>query len=84
MKPIVIMVVICTECFFLINAITFTLLYLAMQRFSIYCIPFVTLALFFGIKHRNAEMGRWTYLPWRGRLPFAVTKSLERGCQHDP
>ena len=64
------------ECFFLINAIAFTLLYMAMQRFSIYCIPFVTLALFFGIKHRNLEIGRWTHLPWRGRLPFAITFSL--------
>ncbi len=64
------------ECLFLINAIAFTLLYLAMQRFSIYCIPFVTLALLFGIKHRKLKIGRWTHLPWRGRLPFAITFSL--------
>jgi hypothetical protein len=64
------------ECLFLVNAIAFSLLYLLMQRFSIYCIPFVTLALFFWIKRHNSEIGRWTYLPWHGRLPFAVTFSL--------
>jgi len=60
------------ECFFLVNAIAFSLLYLLMQRFSIYCIPFVTLALLFWINGRNAEIGRWTYLPWHGKLPFAI------------
>ena len=64
------------ECLFLVNAIAFSLLYLLMQRFSIYCIPFVTLALFFWIKRRKSKIGRWTYLPWHGRLPFAFTFSL--------
>jgi len=64
------------ECFFLVNAVAFSLLYLLMQRFSIYCIPFVTLALFFWIKNRNSEIGLWTRLPWRGRLPFTATFGL--------
>jgi hypothetical protein len=58
--------------FFLVNGIAFTLLYLLMQRFSIYCIPFVTLALFFEIQRRGKTIGRWTYLPWRGKIPFAM------------
>ena len=61
---------------FIVNAIAFSLLYFLMQRFSIYCIPFVTLALFFCLKRRNSEIGRWTYLPWHGKLPFAATFGL--------
>jgi len=64
------------ECIFLVNAVAFSLLYLLMQRFSIYCIPFVTLALFYWIKSRDSEIGHWTRLPWRGRFPFAVAFCL--------
>ena len=61
---------------FLINALAFSVLYLLMQRFSIYCIPFVTLAVLFWIKRRQSEIGNWTYLPWHGRLPFMLTFCL--------
>jgi hypothetical protein len=61
------------ESIFLINAIAFSLLYLLMQRFSIYCIPFVTLAVLFWIKRRHRQIGNWTYLPWHGRVPFMLT-----------
>lgn len=64
------------ELFFLVNAIVFSILYILMQRFSIYCIPFVTLALLFWIKHSNSEIGRWTYLPWHGKVPFVITFCL--------
>jgi hypothetical protein len=64
------------ECIFIVNAIGFSLLYLLMQRFSIYCIPFVTLALFFWFKRYDWKIGRWTYLPWHGKIPFAATFSL--------
>lgn len=68
------------ECCFLVSAAAFSLLYLSMQRFSIYCIPFVSLALFFWIKHSNAGIGQWTYLPWHGRLPFFLSFSLCLCC----
>lgn len=65
-----------SECVFLVNAIAFSLLYLLMQRFSTYCIPFVTFALLFWIKRDQLTIGRWTYLPWHGRLPFVLTFCL--------
>jgi hypothetical protein len=65
-----------TELLFLINALAFSLLYVLMQRFSIYCVPFVTLALLFHINYRNFEIGHWTYLPWHGKLPFVATFGL--------
>jgi hypothetical protein len=64
------------EWLFLVNAAAFSLLYILMQRFSIYCIPFVTLALFFWIKHRNLEISRWTCLLRQSKLPFAAAFSL--------
>ncbi|CAB1059580.1 hypothetical protein D1BOALGB6SA_4342 [Olavius sp. associated proteobacterium Delta 1] len=65
-----------TELLFLVNALAFSLLYLLMQRFSIYCVPFVTIALLYHMNYRNLEIGRWTYLPWRGKLPFVATFGL--------
>ena len=64
------------EYLFIVNAAAFSLLYILMQRFSIYCIPFVTLALLFWIKRCNLQISRWTYLLWRGKLPFAIAFSL--------
>lgn len=64
------------EAFFFVNAIAFSLLYISMQRFSTYCMPFVTLALLFEIKRRGLAIGRWFYLPWRGRIPFSIAFCL--------
>lgn len=68
------------ECHFLVNAVAFSLLYLLMQRFSIYCIPFVSFALFFWIKHKKSRIGQWTYLPWHGKIPFSIAFSLCLCC----
>ena len=65
-----------TELLFLVNALAFSLLYLLMQRFSIYCVPFVTLALLHYINSRNLKIGQWTYLPWHGKIPFAAAFGL--------
>ena len=64
------------EAFFLVSAVAFTLLYLLMQRFSIYCIPFVTLYLLFQMRKQGMQVGRWTYLPYHGKLPFVLTITL--------
>lgn len=64
------------EAFFLINAVAFSLLYLLMQRFSIYCMPFVTLYILFEIRRRGEKIGRWCYPPWRGKIPFIVAFCL--------
>jgi len=56
----------------------FGLLYLLMLRFSIYFIPFATLAVLFALRRRGA-VGGWTALPGRGRLPLAVTLALVLG-----
>lgn len=50
----------------------FGLLYFLMLRFSIYFVPFATLAVFFELRRRGRLPGRWMALPGRGRLPVAL------------
>ncbi len=59
-----------------ISALIFGLLFLAMQRFSIYFIPFTTLAVFYDLRRRGATLTPWTRLPWRGRAPLALGLAL--------
>jgi hypothetical protein len=47
-----------------------------MQRFSVYAIPFVTLTVLFYMKHSMRHIGRWTYLPWHGKIPFVAAFGL--------
>ncbi len=65
--------------FFLVPAALFGVLYLAMQRFSIYFLPFVILALLFELRRRGAVPGPWPALPWRGRAPAALLMLLALG-----
>jgi hypothetical protein len=55
-----------------ITAAVFGLLYLLMQRFSTYAIPFLTLALAAEIGRRGSRIGGRVRLPWRGSLPLAA------------
>ncbi len=58
--------------FFLVSATLFGVLYLTMQRFSIYFLPFAILALLFELRRRGQVLGPSTSLPWRGRVPLAL------------
>ena len=57
--------------FLLITAGLFGVLFLAMQRFSIYFIPFATLAVLYELRRRGAALGPKIALPWRGQVPLA-------------
>ena len=61
-----------TADFLFVSAAFFGLLFLVMQRFSIYFIPLATLALLYELRRRGAIIGSWTALPWRGRVPLAL------------
>ena len=56
---------------FLVSATLFGVLYLTMQRFSIYFLPFATLAVLFELRRRGTVLGP-TALPWKGRVPLAL------------
>ena len=58
--------------FLLIASGIFGVLYFAMQRFSIYFIPFATLALLFELRRRGAVLGPRVALPWRGHVPLSL------------
>ena len=64
---------------FSVAAALFGVLYLLMQRFSIYFLPFTILALLFELRRRGAVPGPWTVLPWRGRAPAALLMVLVFG-----
>lgn len=51
-------------------------LYLLMSRFSIYFVPFATLWWLYELRRRGRRLGRWTYLPERGRVPLAVAAAV--------
>ncbi len=64
---------------FLVSAALFGVLYLAMQRFSIYFLPFATLAVLWELRRRGAAPGRSTALPFRGRVPTILAMALVLG-----
>ncbi len=70
--------------FLWISSVLFGLLFVAMQRFSIYFIPFATLAVLYDLRRRGAALTPWTRLPWRGRVPLALglTLILALGATH--
>src|SRR5437016_1057610 len=57
-------------------AAAFGLLYLLMYRFVIYAVPLATLALLRCMQAAGEVPGRFTRLPGRGRVPFALVFSL--------
>ncbi len=59
-----------------VSAGLFGVLYLTMQRFSIYFLPFAILALLFELRRRGSTLGPSIVLPWRGRLPLALAMVL--------
>ncbi len=65
--------------YFLVSAMLFGVLYLMMQRFSIYFLPFATLALLFELRRRGSIPGPSTSLPWRGRVPTALAMAVVLG-----
>ncbi len=65
--------------YLLVSAALFGVLYLLMQRFSIYFLPFATLALLFELRRRGAALGPWTSLPWKGRVPLVLALALVLG-----
>ncbi len=60
----------------LVSALLFGGLYLLMQRFSIYFLPFATLALLFELRRRGGIPGPWASLPWKGRVPLALALAV--------
>ncbi len=65
--------------FFTVSAVIFGVLYLTMQRFSIYFLPFATLALLFELRRRGLMLGPSTALPWKGRVPLALAVAVVVG-----
>jgi hypothetical protein len=61
---------------FLVAAVAFGGLYLLMLRFSIYAVPFATLALLFELRRRGLRPGRLVALPWRGSLPLFLVLTM--------
>ncbi|MEM7582410.1 MAG: hypothetical protein AAF560_03440, partial [Acidobacteriota bacterium] len=59
-----------------IAAAIFGLLFVAMQRFSIYFVPFATLALLYEMRRRGFILTSQTRLPWRGRVPLTLCLAL--------
>ncbi len=50
-----------------VTTAVFGILYVLMLRFSIYFIPFATLAMLYEIRRRGGELTAATTLPWSGR-----------------
>jgi len=65
--------------FALVAAGGFGLLYLLMQRFSIYAVPFAVLAFFWELRRRGLRVGRDTYLLGRGPVPTLLLFGLALG-----
>ncbi len=59
-----------------VTTAAFGVLYVLMLRFSIYFVPFATLAVLHEIRRRGGAPGRWMALPWRGRIPTALALVL--------
>lgn len=57
---------------FLVATVVFGGLYLLMMRFSLYAVPFATVALLFELRRRGARPGPRVALPWRGGLPLTA------------
>jgi hypothetical protein len=60
----------------LVAAVVFAVLYLLGRRFSIYAVPFATLALLFELRRRGRTVSSPTCLPGRGHLPLVLTAAL--------
>lgn len=61
---------------FLVATFAFGGLYLLMLRFSLYAIPFATLAVLFELRRRGVRPGRRLALPWRGSLPLFLVLAI--------
>lgn len=59
-----------------IAAACFAGLFLLGERFAVYAVPFVTLALLFRLRGQGLSIGRWTHLPGRGRAPLVLSLGL--------
>jgi hypothetical protein len=57
---------------FVVAALAFGVLSALMLRFSLYFIPFASLALLFAFAAGGRRLGAWTRLPGRGRVPLAL------------
>ena len=66
--------------FALVTAGCFGLLYLLMQRFSIYAVPFTILAFFWELRRRGLRVGRVTYLLGRGPVPTLLLLGIALGA----
>ncbi len=62
-----------------VSAVIFGALYLMMQRFSIYFLPFATLAVLYESRRRGTTPGPSTALPFRGRVPTALAMAMVLG-----
>jgi len=62
--------------FTLVATVAFGLLYVLVYRFITYAVPLATLAVLRAMQAAGEAPGRFTRLPWRGRLPFAPVFGL--------
>ena len=62
--------------FTFLATVAFGLLYVLVYRFITYAVPLATLAVLRAMQAAGEAPGRFTRLPWRGRLPFAPVFGL--------
>lgn len=65
-----------TALFFGLAALVFTLLHVSMGRFSLYAVPFATIAFFAALRTRGEEAGPRVRLPFHGSLPTPVALAV--------
>src|SRR5262249_4475115 len=64
----------------LIAAVAFGSLALLMDRFALYAVPFVTLAVARTMQAAGERPGAVVRLPWRGEAPFALAMASVLAC----